>query len=236
MRQLQLFISGSNVFTAGSDSPTGCYLPLPLHSHASSSMRLFVWHHGAVNVILTINLQSEMWKCKFPMWKLSFTCEREKANNLLKCPTHVWHYFLFTCEYIEFTLWEGNFSNSLTFPLFNHHLLHSELSRPSPFSLSLDSRKAKNNLEKGKKKKKKPHSPAVKSVKPNQPSENVCNQDCDTLSLKHLSILLRNWKELYAQRERGRRRRRRREGISELWETIGLAFSFYNGAEPNKET
>lgn len=28
----------------------------------------------------------------------------------------------------------------------------------------------------------------------------------------------------------------RGEGISELWETIGLAFSFYNGAEPNKET
>lgn len=139
-------------------------------------------------------------------------------------------FFYFTCEYTEFTLWEGNFSNSLTFPLFNHQLLRSELSRPSPFSLSLGSRKAKNNLENGRKKKQlSPHSLAVKSVKPNQPSENVCNQDCDTLSLKHLSILLRNWKELWAERGRG-------EGISELWETIGLAFSFYNGAEPNKET
>lgn len=53
-----------------------------------------------------------------------------------------------------------------------------------------------------------------------------------TLSLKRLPILLCNLTELLAQRasstERG--------GISELWETIGLCFSFYNGAEPNKET
>lgn len=180
-------------------------------------------------------------KCEhvnFPCRNFHSHVGEEKANNSLKCPTHMWHYFhsrccyffYFTCEYTEFTLWEGNFSNSLTFPLFNHQLLRSELSRPSPFSLSLGSRKAKNNLENGRKKKQlSPHSLAVKSVKPNQPSENVCNQDCDTLSLKHLSILLRNWKELWAERGRG-------EGISELWETIGLAFSFYNGAEPNKET
>lgn len=58
-------------------------------------------------------------------------------------------------------------------------------------------------LKKARKKKQvSPHSPAVKSVKLNQPSENVCNQDCDTLSLKHLSILLRNWKELWAERGR----------------------------------
>lgn len=78
-----------------------------------------------------------------------------------------------------------------------------------------------------------PHSPAVESVKPTLPSQNVSNQNCDTLSLKHLSILLRNWRELLAEWERGVGGG---GGISELWETIGLPFSFYNGAERNKET
>lgn len=107
-------------------------------------------------------------KCEhvnFPCRNFHSHVGEEKANNSLKCPTHMWHYFhsrccyffYFTCEYTEFTLWEGNFSNSLTFPLFNHQLLRSELSRPSPFSLSLGSRKAKNNLENGRKKSNFPH-------------------------------------------------------------------------------
>lgn len=77
-----------------------------------------------------------------------------------------------------------------------------------------------------------PYNCAVQCDKPSVLFEDAWNQNRDTLSLKRLPILLCNLKELLAQRasstERG--------GISELWETIGLCFSFYNGAEPNKET
>lgn len=79
------------------------------------------------------------------------------------------------------------------------------------------------------------HNTAVESVKHTLPSQSVSNQNCDTLSLKHLSILLCNWRELLAEGE-GERRVGGGRGISELWETIGLPFSFYNGAERNKET
>ena len=178
-------------------------------------------------------------KCEnvnFPCRNFHSHVGEKKPITCQNVPTHMRHYFhsrvaifYFTCEYIE---WEGNFSNSLTFPLFNHQLLRSELSRPSPFSLSLGSRRAKNNLEKSEKKKSKfPHT---------APQLNLSNSTsprkmCATRTVTHC-----HWNIFpfccVIGRSCGPREGGRREGISKLWETIGLAFSFYNGAEPNKET